>query len=113
VALALALDRLTERGQLHGPALTSMLAAVSVGIVEGRPVLDLDYVEDSAAEVDMNVIRTGDGRYVEIQGTAETTPFSRERLDEILDLADKGIDELIVCQKAILGPALGRLMVIR
>jgi ribonuclease PH len=75
-------------------ALTDSVAAVSVGIVDGVPLLDLDYAEDAAAEVDMNVVMTGDGRLVEVQATAERTPFTRDRLDELLELAAGGIDEI-------------------
>jgi ribonuclease PH len=110
LALVLALDRLREAGELASPCLTGMIAAVSVGIVEGRPVLDLDYVEDSAAEVDMNVVRTDDGRYVELQGTAETTPFRRDQLDRLLALADVGLDLLMDRQRQVLGAALERLL---
>jgi ribonuclease PH len=84
-----------------------------VGIVEGEPVLDLDYVEDSAAEVDMNVVRTDDGRYVEIQGTAESTPFRRDRLGDLLALADVGIDHLLARQREVLGGKLERLLIKR
>ena len=80
-------------------ALPSSLAAVSVGVVNGEPVLDLDYVEDSAAETDMNVVMTEDGRLVEVQATAEKEPFSREVLDRLLDLAAGGIAELGVAQR--------------
>jgi len=73
-------------------------------------VLDLDYVEDSAAEVDMNVVRTDDGRFVELQGTAETTPFRRQELDRMLTLADVGIDLLMDRQRQVLGGALDRLL---
>ena len=79
-------------------ALSGSVAAVSVGIVDGRPLLDLDYSEDSTAETDMNVVMTGDGQLVEVQATAERDPFSRERLDEMLDLAAGGIDEIAVAQ---------------
>jgi ribonuclease PH len=109
LALALALDRLLREGILAGPPLTGLVAAVSVGIVEGRPVLDLDYVEDSAAEVDMNVVRTDGGHYVEIQGTAEAAPFGRSDLERMLALADRGIDRLQERQRALLGPVLERL----
>lgn len=110
VALALALSRVRKKYRIHAPVLLDMIAAVSVGVVEGRAVLDLDYVEDSAAEVDMNVVRTGAGKYVEVQGTAETTPFRRERLDAMLALADSGIDRLIEAQKNALGSALDKLL---
>jgi ribonuclease PH len=79
-------------------ALTGSVAAVSVGIVAGTPLLDLDYSEDSTAEVDMNVVMTGDGALVEVQATAEQTPFSRESLDELLELASAGVEELAAAQ---------------
>jgi ribonuclease PH len=110
VALCLALRKMRDDGLLRSPALTGMLAAVSVGIVEGRAALDLDYVEDSAAEVDMNVVRTDGSRYVEIQGTAESTPFDREQLDRMLALADTGIDRLIAEQREALGRSLDGLI---
>jgi len=110
VALALALAKLREAKVVRVPVLTGMLAAISVGIVDGRPVLDLDYEEDSAAEVDMNVVRIDDGRYVEVQGTAETTPFRKEDLDAMLALADRGIDRLHALQRDVIGDALGRVL---
>jgi ribonuclease PH len=106
VALALAVAKLREKRAMSAPVLTGMLAAVSVGMVLGRPVLDLDYIEDSAAEVDMNVVRIDDGRFVEVQSTAETEPFRRDRLDTLLDLAGGGIDKLHVAQREALGDAL-------
>lgn len=84
-------------------ALSSFIAAVSVGIVNGQPLLDLTYEEDSIAEVDMNVVMNDKGKFVEIQGTAEGKSFSREELDELLNLAEKGIKELIEIQKKTLG----------
>jgi ribonuclease PH len=110
VAMALALDRLRQDRVVRQPVLTGLLAAISVGMVEGRPVLDLDYVEDSAADVDMNVARTDDGRYVEVQGTAESAPFQREKLDAMLGLADAGIDRLLAAQREVLGEALDGLV---
>ena len=89
IAAKLALERFGL-----GRVLTDSVAAVSVGIVTGTPLLDLDYSEDSTAEVDMNVVMTGDGRLVEVQATAEGVPFSREQLDELIDLAARGIDLL-------------------
>jgi ribonuclease PH len=80
-------------------ALTGSVAAVSVGIVDGEPVLDLDYSEDATAEVDMNVVMTGDGTLVEVQATAERTPFTRARLDELLELAAAGIEEIAAAQE--------------
>jgi ribonuclease PH len=110
VALALALTRLREKRFVTQPVLTGQIAAVSVGIVAGEPCLDLDYVEDSGADVDFNVVRTGDGRYVEVQGTAETTPFKREQLDALLSLADVGIDALQEIQRAVVGESLARVL---
>jgi ribonuclease PH len=75
------------------------VAAVSVGVVDGDSLLDLDYVEDSSAEVDLNVVMTGDGRLVEVQATAERVPFDRDRLDHLLDLAADGIDDLAARQQ--------------
>jgi ribonuclease PH len=80
-------------------------AAVSVGVVDALPHLDLDYSEDVRAEVDMNVVMTGSGRFIEVQGTAEGTPFSRSELDELLALAEKGIFELVELQKSALADA--------
>ena len=111
VALALALAKLRNAKVVRGPVLTGLLAAISVGVVEGRPVLDLDYVEDSTADVDMNIVRIDDGRYVEVQGTAESTPFRREGLDAMLVLADIGIDRLHLLQREILGDALERVVI--
>jgi ribonuclease PH len=113
VALGLALGRLREKKTLKRPVLTGMVAAISVGVVQGNAVLDLDYVEDSAAEVDMNVVRTDDGRYVELQGTAESTPFPREQLDRLLALADGGIDTLLERQREVLAGALDDLLIPR
>ena len=81
------------------PAPADVVSAVSVGIVEGQPLLDLDYGEDSTAEVDMNVVMTGDGRLIEVQATAEQVPFERAQLDELLGLAATGIDEIAVVQR--------------
>jgi ribonuclease PH len=110
VAMAIALSKLLDRRAIGAAPLTGIVAAASVGVVEGEPVLDLDYVEDSAAEVDMNVVRTDDGRYVEIQGTAESRPFRRERLDDLLELAGRGVDLLQARQREALGPGLERLL---
>lgn len=103
VALVLALKTLVQRGVLSHVPVQDHVAAISVGIVDGVPLLDLAYDEDSRAEVDMNVIKTSDGRYIEIQGTAETTPFGRDRLYDLLALADVGIAELVAVQKQVLG----------
>ena len=89
--------------------LTGSVAAVSVGVVEGEPVLDLDYPEDSTADTDMNVVMTGDGRFVEVQGTAEADPFDRELLGRLLDLATKGCADLTALQQSALdAPARSR-----
>jgi ribonuclease PH len=98
VALALATDRLIAGGLLTRTPLTGSVAAVSAGIVGGVPVLDLDYPEDSSAEVDANVVMTGEGGLVEVQATAERTPLSRAHLDDLLELAAKGIAELRTAQ---------------
>ena len=111
VALCLALARLRKDGAIKHPLVHGMVAAVSVGIVEGRAVLDLDYAEDSKAEVDMNVVRTEDGRYIELQGTAEATPFSRAQLDSMLGLAGRGIEHLVRLQREAVGEALSSLLV--
>jgi ribonuclease PH len=103
VALVLALQRLREGGAFAKLPVTDYVAATSVGIVGGEALLDLAYDEDSKAEVDMNVVKTGDGRYVEVQGTAESEPFSREALDGLLELASRGIAELVERQRAIVG----------
>ncbi len=107
VALVLALDRLRTQGALKSIPVTDYVAATSVGIVQDTPLLDLAYEEDSAAEVDMNIVKTGGGKFIEVQGTAETQPFDRAALDALLDLADKGIAELIAKQRAIVGEILG------
>ncbi len=105
VALADAIDWLRKRGKLKGSPLVTSVAAVSVGIVNGTPQLDLCYEEDSAAETDMNVVCTGTGDFVEIQGTAEREPFSRAMLGELLDLATGGCAELTRLQaQALLSP---------
>ncbi len=98
VALQLAVQRLIADGKLRGSPLDGSVAAVSCGIVEGTPVLDLDYVEDSSAEVDANVVMTGEGGLVEVQATAERTPLSRAHLDDLLGLAASGIESLRALQ---------------
>lgn len=103
VALVLALQKLRERDQLRTMPISDYVAATSVGIVDGMPMLDLEYVEDSAAEVDMNLVKTGAGLYIEVQGTAEALPFGRESLNRLLDLADGGIRQLIAIQKGLVG----------
>jgi ribonuclease PH len=102
VALHRALSRLVAAGEVERHPMQDLVAAVSVGLVEGQPTLDLDYRQDFAAQVDMNVVGTGDGRLIEVQGTAEGDPFRREELDELLDLATAGIRELVAAQRAAL-----------
>ena len=102
VAVADAIRRVGETSALPGAPLRDCVAAVSVGMVGGRPVLDLNYLEDSGAEVDMNVVMTGAGAFVEVQGTAEQTPFSRDRLLELLALAERGIADLVGLQRRAL-----------
>ena len=103
VALELALAGLVEQGELAALPLTGTIAALSVGIVDGEPLCDLDYSEDSRAEVDANVVMTGDGGLVEVQATAEREPLSRATLDELLDLADAGIARLRSAQEQAVG----------
>jgi ribonuclease PH len=106
VAMVLALERLREQGGITRLPVTDYVAATSVGVVSGTPLLDLAYDEDSSAEVDMNVVKTSDGRFIELQGTAETQPFDRTGLDALLALADKGIKDLIDKQREIVGKIL-------
>jgi ribonuclease PH len=105
VALHDAVGTLLERGVLSATPIRDFVAAVSVGLVEGVPVLDLDYAEDSGCDTDMNVVMTGSGGFVEIQGTAEGEPFSTEQMGALVALAKQGIAELIAKQKAALGVA--------
>jgi ribonuclease PH len=102
VALADAVAFLRGKGLVAADPLRDFVAAVSVGIVNGEPVLDLDYAEDSACGTDMNVVMTGTGQFVEVQGTAEGSPFSREQMSCLLDLASRGIAELVAQQRAAL-----------
>jgi ribonuclease PH len=102
VALALACRRLVAKGLLKASPVRTAVAAVSVGIIDGEPRLDLPYVEDSAAEVDMNVVMTDGDRLVEVQGTAEHGTFDRKQLDALIDLATGGIRELVAAQKKAL-----------
>ena len=99
VALADAIAWLREKGLLAAEPIREFVAAVSVGIVGGEPVLDLDYSEDSGCDTDMNVVMTAGGRFVEVQGTAEGPPFTRAQMDALLDLAARGIGELIAAQR--------------
>ncbi|MCH2515784.1 MAG: ribonuclease PH [Dehalococcoidia bacterium] len=103
VALHLALAGLIEAGKLKAIPLKDQIAAISVGIVDGDAVLDLDYNEDSAADVDMNVVMTGGGEFVELQGTGEEATFDRNQLEQMLELADSGIKNLLAAQRAAIG----------
>jgi ribonuclease PH len=103
VALHDAMQALIDRKKISSWPLSDFVAAVSVGIYQGTPVLDLDYVEDSACDTDMNVVMTGSGGLVEVQGTAEGAPFNRAELDAMMDLAAGGIRELVAAQRAALG----------
>jgi ribonuclease PH len=100
--LALASKRLLKKGRINRTIVTDQVAAISVGLVDNTPLLDLKYDEDSRADVDMNVICTGDGRFIEVQGTAEREPFSREQMDQLLELARVGIADLVKMQREII-----------
>lgn len=106
VAFAIACEHLLRKKLIKKSPITSEVAAVSVGIVGDTPLLDLKYDEDSHAEVDMNVVCTGDGRFIEVQGTAEGSPFTREQMDALLDLGRKGIEILIQLQREAIDKAL-------
>ena len=102
VALALASQQLVKSGKIQRSVVTDQVAAISVGIVGNTPLLDLKYDEDSRAEVDMNVVCTGDGRFIELQGTAEREPFTRVQMDDLVTLATRGIETLIAVQKNVI-----------
>jgi ribonuclease PH len=108
VALVLALQRMRELALLRDVPIIDYVAATSVGIVDGSALLDLAYDEDSRAEVDMNFVKTGDGRFIELQGTAEGKPFDKRALDALMDLADAGIRQLIEIQRSVVGEILKR-----
>ena len=99
VALALACEKLRERDLVKTIPLVDYVAATSVGIVDGEALLDLAYDDDSRAEVDMNIVKTGGGRFIEVQGTAEGLPFTRNELDTLLELGTKGIKEIVELQE--------------
>ena len=99
VALALACRKLVKQGTIRTSPILSEVAAVSVGIIEGTPILDLAYEEDSNADVDMNIVCTGAGKFIEIQGTAEREPFTRDQMDEMLILAEIGVNKLFEIQR--------------
>jgi len=102
VALALACRKLVKNAVIKTSPISSEVAAVSVGIMEGTPILDLAYTEDSEADVDMNIVCTGAGKFIEIQGTAEREPFTREQMDIMLALAEKGINDIFAVQRQAL-----------
>ena len=102
VALQDAIQTLLEKGAIEKSPIQGQLASISVGIYEGTPVLDLDYDEDSNAETDMNVVMNADGHFIEVQGTAEGHTFSRDELNHLLDLAEKGINDIFVAQNEAL-----------
>lgn len=102
IALALALKNMMDEGIIDQMPLKNLISAISVGMVDGNLLLDLDYREDSSAEIDMNVVKTDTGKIVEIQATAEKSPFSKKDFNTLLSLADKGIKELFAAQKEIL-----------
>jgi ribonuclease PH len=108
VALVLALHKMREQDVIRTMPVTDLVAATSVGLVEGEPLLDLAYSEDSRADVDMNVVKTGSGQYIELQGTAEALPFGREALNRLLDLADTGTRQLFALQRGLVGAYLGK-----
>lgn len=105
VAYAIACKRLLNEKKIKRSPINSEVAAISVGIVDGAALLDLKYDEDSRAEVDMNVVCTGDGRFIEVQGTAEGEPFTRAQMDELLELGKKGIEQLVQLQRAAIDAA--------
>ena len=102
-AFALACKRLRAKGDITSDPLKDHVAAISVGVVGGVPMLDLCYEEDSRADVDMNVVMTGDGRFIEVQGTAEGEPYDRKTLSALTDLAEAGIRDLVAAQNEIIG----------
>ncbi|NMO95273.1 ribonuclease PH [Paenibacillus lemnae] len=104
VAMAIAINKIAEQHKLNVFPITDYLASISVGVAGGRTLLDLNYEEDSKAKVDMNLVMTGTGKFVEVQGTGEDAPYSREELNEMLEIGEKGIKELIARQQEALGP---------
>jgi ribonuclease PH len=108
VALVLALQNMRERDQIRTMPVQDYVAATSVGFVGGEAMLDLAYAEDSKADVDMNIVKTGSGEYIELQGTAEAVPFGREGLNRLLDLGDTGIRQLFALQREFVGQILNK-----
>jgi ribonuclease PH len=105
VAFAVAVSRLLKTGKIQRSIITSEVAAISVGILENTLLLDLKYDEESRAEVDMNVVCTGDGRFIEVQGTAERAPFTRDQMETLLGLAAQGIQSLVAIQREAIAGA--------
>jgi ribonuclease PH len=108
VALVFAVQKMRDQEMIRTMPVQDYVAATSVGIVEGMPMLDLAYIEDSKADVDMNIVKTGAGLYIELQGTAEAMPFGREALNRLLDLGDTGIRQLFALQRGLVGTMLGK-----
>ena len=104
VALALALKKLVDVGEIKSLGLTNYISAISVGLLEGQPLLDLNYDEDSAIGTDMNFVMTQSGEFIEVQGTAEAQPFTRQQLNSMMDMAESGCRELFLHQEKIVGP---------
>ncbi len=108
IALVLALERIREKELIKTIPVQDYVAAISVGVVDGNPMLDLAYEEDSRADVDMNIVKTGGGKFIEVQGTAEGAPFDRDALNRLLELAETGIQGMISLQRKIVGPFLSK-----
>jgi ribonuclease PH len=106
--MVLAMEKLMDKGLLNQLPTTDWVAAISVGVCSGTPLLDLCYTEDASADVDMNVIMNGKGDFIELQGTGESRPFNRSELDALLALAEKGIRGMIVVQQKALSDEIGR-----
>ncbi|MBH5317197.1 ribonuclease PH [Paenibacillus sp. GSMTC-2017] len=109
IALALAVNKISEKTTFAKYPITDFLGSVSVGVIGEKALLDLNYEEDSKAKVDMNVVMTGSGKFVEVQGTGEDAPFSRDELNQLLALGEEGIAELIQKQREVLGPIADRI----
>ncbi len=109
IAMAMAMNKLMDDHKIKRFPITDYLASVSVGIINGQSCLDLNYIEDSTAKVDMNVVMTGQGKFVEVQGTGEDAPFTKAELQAMLDLAEQGIHSFIEKQKQVLGPICNRI----
>jgi ribonuclease PH len=109
VALVLALEKVRSNGKIKAIPIDDYVAAISVGVVAGNPVTDLAYEEDSQADVDMNVVKTGNGRFIEVQGTAEGAPFGQDTLNRLLELAGESITHLVELQRQIVGDALSHI----